>query len=918
MAARGRPAFLGRSRECREIDSALGRVQSGASAVLVLRGEAGVGKTALLEHCAQQAQQARSCRVARVAGVESELEMPFAALLQLCGPMLPDVETLPEPQEKALQVAFGTATGPTPDRFVVGLGVLSMLADISAKDPMVCLIDDAQWLDEASTQVLAFVSRRLLAESVLLLIAVRETGNERRFPGVPELTIEGLTDDDARALLQTTSAGHLDPGVRDRLIAETGGHPLALLELVGEMSDAELSGGFVAAHTLAGTSDLQEHYIRRIRALPDDLRLFLLIAAADATGDTQLLWRAAQVHDLGPRHAATAADAELLEIGSSVRFRHPLIRWAAYAAATDDDRHAVHLAIAAATDDDTDPDRRVWHLAAAAAGPDEDLATQLERLADKAQARAGVAAAATFLQRSVALTSDPGKRADRAVAAAHANLHAGRFDAGLGLLAGAEVDAVDDLQRARVEQLRAEIIRAWNSGSQAPLLLLEAAQKLESLDLELAGETYLDAWGAALVAGTLAAPGGDLRDVSTSARAALIPAGQSPAGDLLGGLATLILDGPGQAAPVLRRAVNGFLADEVSAEQWLHGGTLAANAALSLWDFDAWSAVSTRHIELTRALGALAPLASALNVQRAVATWRGDLERATLLGAEEDAVKEVTQTRRASYGALFVAAYQGRPEIATPLIGASADEAEGRGEGLGLQIADRATALLNLGLGHYADARLAAERAAEGCLGPFTTQALPDLVEAAARSGDEERARAALDQLSESANAVESNWAAGVEARSRALLSEGDEAERCYLDSIEELSRTPLRLELARAHLVYGEWLRREGRRIDARHQLRSAHEIFAAAGTEAFAERARQELLATGEKVRKRRPDTLNQLTPQEEHIARLARDGLSNPEIGAELFISARTVEWHLRKVYSKLGIASRRGLRQALPAR
>jgi DNA-binding CsgD family transcriptional regulator len=576
----------------------------------------------------------------------------------------------------------------------------------------------------------------------------------------------------------------------------------------------------------------------------------------------------------------------------------------------------VHAALAAATDADGDPDRRVWHLAAAAIGPDEAVAAELERSADRAQARAGLAASAALLQRSVALTAGPRRRADRALAAAHAHLHAGTFESGLGLLAEADADAADDLQRARVEQLRAEFVRAASSGNEAPAMLGRAAQTLESLDPELARQTHLDAWGAALVAGRLADAGGGLRDVSAAARSAP-SAGMTPAANdlLLDGLTTMILDSQAEAAVSLRQAVDAFLGVELSTDHWLHWGVLASNAALALWDFDSWDRLTNRQVELARASGALAPLANALNAHRVVAIWRGDFETAATLGVEEEVVKQVTTTARASYGSLFLAAYQGLPDTAAPLIETTASEALARGEGLGVQMADRAAALLNLGLAHYADATAAAERASDGNLGPFMSQALPDLVEAAARSGKMELAAEALDRL-QAVTAVDSSWAVGLEARSRALLSEGKVAEECHLEAVARLGRTPLRPELARTHLVYGERLRREGRRIDARHQLRTAHEMFGAMGAEAFAERARRELLATGEKVRKRRPDTVNQLTPQEGHIARLARDGYTNPEIGAELFISPRTVEWHLRKVFAKLGITSRGGLRKALP--
>ncbi len=921
MAAPGPTTLWGRSRERQRLDDALEAVRSGKSAVLVVRGEAGVGKTALLEYAADQA---TDCSVARISGVESELELPYAALHQLCAPLLGNLATIPEPQEHALHVTFGLASGDAPDRFLVGLAVLSLLAEAAAKQPLVCLVDDTQWLDQASREVLGVAGRRLLAESVLLLFGVREADEDRLLPGLPDLTVRGLEADDARQLLAAAVTGPLDGGVRDRLVAETGGNPLALLELVKGTSEAELAGGFARPSTSTPSTStvpglLHDTYLRRVQSLSEPARRLLLLAAADPTGDPTLLWRAAQTLGIGRDAAADGEVQQLLEIGSAVRFRHPLMRSAAYAAGSAEDRRATHLAVAAATDAQTDPDRRAWHLATAASGPDEGLATELERSADRAHARAGVAACATFLERSAALTPEPERRTDRALGAAHAQLHAGNFEAGMGLLAAAEADAVTDLQQARVEQLRGEINRASTSGSHAPGLLLEAAKRLESLDPRLARETYLDAWSAALVAGPLAEPGGTLHDVSAAARLAPPASGGPEFGDrLLDGLATMMLEGPADAEPSLRQAVDAFAGGEMTEEHWLHWGALASNAALALWDIDCWNRVSARHVDLARSSGALAPLAVALNVRRVVAIWCGDFDTATLLGVEEQVVKEVTGTRRASYGHLFLLAYQGQPEEALPHITATADEALARGEGLGHQIADRATALLHTGLGRYAEALAAAERAAHGDLGPFTWQALPDLVEAATRAGKPDVASDALQRLQAATAVTGSDWAGGLEARSRALLGEGEAAGQAYAEAVERLGRTPLRPELARAQLLYGEWLRRAGRRVDGREQLRAAFDAFASMGAEGFAERARRELLATGEKVRKRQPDTLNDLTPQEEHIARLARDGRTNPEIAAELFISTRTVEWHLRKVFGKLGISSRKELRTALPGR
>jgi DNA-binding CsgD family transcriptional regulator len=919
MAAASTPAFRGRARERQALDGLLARVRGGESAVLVIRGEAGIGKTALMRYCARQAS---GCRLVQVDGVESEMKLPLAALHQLCTPMLGGLPALPEPQQRALQVAFGLAAEPAPDLFILGLAVLSLLAENAAARPLACLVDDAQWLDEASSQVLGFVGRRLLAEPVGLLFAVREAADERLFPGLPTLTVEGLADEDARALLTAAVPGHLDKRVGDRIVAETGGNPLGLLELARGMSEAELAGGFAGPPQaiLPGRlqGQLQDHYLRRVRVLPGPAQQLMLLAAADPTGDATLLWRAAQKLGLGPDAAAAADAGQLLNIGPQVRFRHPLVRSAAYVAGSPDDRRAAHLTLAAATDAQADPERRVWHLAAAAAGPDEDVAAALEQAAAKIQARAGLAASAAFLQRSVTLTAEPRRRADRALAAALANLHAGAFDTALGLLAQAEADSADDLQRARVEQLRGQIEWASVSGRQAPVLLLQAAKRLESLDAGLARETYLYAWVASTLAGPLARPGGLLLEVSRAAQAAPQPAGDPrPCDLLLDGLTTMVTRGHAAAEPTVRRAVNAFLGDQVSGEEWLQWGILAQMATMAVWDIDSWIALSTRHVDLARATGALAPLSTALNGRGQVATHCGDFEAATSLAAERAVVDEVTGIQLAANCDLLLAGYRGRPAEAIPLFAATTEDSLARGEGFAVQRVDWAAAVLHNGLGHYAEALAAAVPATEETYQPLGTQLiLPELIEAAMRSGRPEIAREALERLSAMTAIEGADWAKGLKARSRALVSKGHDAEHSYTEAVERLGRTKLRPELARAHLLYGEWLRRENRRLDARHQLRAAHSLFTDIGAEAFADRARRELLATGEKVRKRKADTRSQLTAQEEHIVRLARDGRTNHEIGAELFISTRTVEWHLRQVFAKLGISSRRELHDALP--
>jgi DNA-binding CsgD family transcriptional regulator len=913
MAAPRSPVFLGRPSERQVLDGLLKNVRGGQSAVLVVRGEAGVGKTALLDHCAREAS---GFRVARFGGVESEMELPFAGLHQLCAPMLGRLGALPEPQRSALRVALGLSSGPPPGRFLVGLATLSLLAEVAVERPLLCLVDDAQWLDAASGQVLGFVARRLLAESVAIVFAVRNPIDEPELAGLPQLVLGGLADEDARALLATVIPGRLDGRVRDRLLAETRGNPLAILELPSGLSPGQLPGGLglLEEHPLSGR--IEDSFLRRLKGLPQETRLLLLVAAAEPVDDPLLLWRAGERLGIGPTGAAVDETEGLLAVGEHVTFLHPLVRSAVYRSASVQQRRAVHLALAEVTDAQRDADRRAWHRAAAAAGPDEEVASELERSADRARARGGIAAAAAFLRRSVALTRNPARRVDRALAAAQASLHAGAFDAALGSLAAAETGTLDELRRARSDLLRGQIASA-SAGTEAAAQLLKAARRLAPIDPGLARETYLDAWGAALFAGPLAS-GANLFDVSRAARAAPRPTNSSRPSDLLlDGLAQLITEGRAAAAPTLRSAVNAFRGEQISVEKGLQWGVLASSAAVELWDFESWDAVITRQMELARDAGALAPLSIALNGEGIVVTWRGDFGAAAGVIAEADAVTEATGTRIAPYGAMLLAALRGREAEARALIDAAMADAKIGGEGLAVQYAQWANAVLDNGLGRYEDAMAAAAQASDVTPELFiAVWALPELIEGAMRSGNAECAPAALGRLIESTNASATDWGLGIAARSRALLVEGEAAEGWYREAIDRLRRTRLRPELARAHLLYGEWLRRESRRTDAREQLRTAHEMFTAIGVEAFAERARRELLATGEKARKRTVETRDQLTPQERQIAGFARDGLSNPEIGARLFLSPRTVEWHMKKVFTKLGISSRRGLHEALP--
>ncbi len=907
----GPTSLRGRGIECARLDEMLASVRESQSRTLVVRGEAGVGKTALLEYAVQSASD---LRVVRAAGVESEMELPFATLHQVCAPMLDHLEQLPLPQREALQIVFGLSSGPAPDGFLVGLAVLTLLSEVAEERSILCVVDDAHWLDHASARTLAFVARRLFAEPVGLVFAAREPGEE--LDGLPELEVRGLGNGDARALLSSAVGFLLDERVRDLVVAETKGNPLALLELPRGLTAAQLAGGFGLLGAVSLSGRIEESFLRRLRALPEETQRLLLVAAAETTGDPLLLWRASERLAIAAPVAAAAEADGLVTIGQRVTFRHPLVRSGVYRSASPPERRAVHLALAEVTDANLDPDRRAWHLAAAAPGPDEYVALELERSAGRAQARGGLAAAAAFLQRSVALTRDPARRSDRALTAALAHLHAGAVEAALGLVDTAEAGALGEFERARAELLRGQIALISNAGREAPGFLLKAAKRFEPLDVSLARETYLDAWGAAMFAGPLAR-GGDLRDVSRAADAAPQPKDAAGPSDLLlDGLSTLITGGRAAAAPMLRRAVDAFRDGETSVEKGLQWAVLASTASVILWDFDSWEAIITGQADRARAAGAYAPLSIALHGQGIVVTWRGDFAAAATPIAEAAAVTEATGTRIAPYGAVLLAAFRGREGEAASLIEATIENGMAGGEGLGVQFARWASAILHNGLGRYEEALLTARQASDDTPELFVAAwALPEVIEAATRTGNAELASTALKRLTEAASASDSDWGLGVETRSRALLSEGELADGLHQEAIARLSRTQLRPELARAHLLYGEWLRREGRRSAAREQLRAAHDMLTAIGMEAFAERARRELMATGEKVRKRTIETWDRLTAQEEQIARLAGDGLSNPEIGSRLYISPRTVEWHLHKVFSKLGVTSRKDLDTAL---
>jgi DNA-binding CsgD family transcriptional regulator len=890
-------------------------VRAGESRVLVLHGEAGVGKTALLEYLAGHAP---GLTVTRAAGIQSEMELAFAGVHQLCAPALDSLDTLPAPQREALRTAFGVSSGPAPDRFLLGLAVLGLLSHAAAKQPLLCLVDDHQWLDRASAQILAFTARRLGVESVGLVFATRDPGGD--LAGLAELPVAGLREADARVLLDAALTGPLDTRVRDQIVAETRGNPLALLELPHGLTPQELAGGFGLPGALPLAGSIERNFRRRVEALPRQAQRLLLLAAADPSGDPALVWRAAARLGIGTEAAVPATEAGLAEFGTRLLFRHPLARSAAYQTASAQARQEAHRALAAATDPRLDPDRRAWHRAQAAPGPDEDVAAELERSASRALSRGGLTAAAAFLERSAMLTLDPAQRAARALAAARAKSRAGAFDAALELLAVAEAGPLTDLQHAHADLIRAQLAFITSRGAEAPPLLLKAAKRLAGIDPGLSRATYLDALSAGIFTGRLASPGSDLLAIARAAAEAP-PAPRPPRAPdlLLDALTAHYNEGYAAGVPMLRGALAAF-AHGLPAEEELHWLWLACIVgATRAWDEESWDVLSARHVQLARGTGALSELPLALTSRAFLHLFTGQLTAAADLTDEMQAVKEATGSGLAPYGALGLAAFRGQETKAHALVEATMEDVTLRGEGTGITFAEWANAVLNNGLGRYDKAAAAALHACDydDDLGSLIWT-MPELVEAAVRAGLTEAAARADDRLEEITSACDTDWARGVRARSRALLSEGETAERLYRESVRRLSGTRLRVDLARAHLLYGEWLRRERRRGDAREQLRTALGMLEAIGMAGFAERARRELRSTGETARKRSSAAGHEeLTAQELLVARLARDGLSNPEIGTRLFISAHTVQYHLRKVFAKLGITSRSQLDRVLPA-
>ncbi|BBH69836.1 LuxR family transcriptional regulator [Actinoplanes sp. OR16] len=914
--------LVGRQRERDVLDGLLQAVRSGQSRALVLRGEAGTGKTSLLGHLAGRAGFAR---VLRVSGIESESEIAYSVLQQLCAPLLGGLDAvaslhaldaLAEPQRAALATAFGLASGPPPETLVLGLGVLGLFGEATRRQPLVCIVDDAQWVDDASALILGFVARRLSAESVALVFAVRDSPV---LSGLPEMAVEGLAYADARALLDSVLTGPVASHIRDRIVSETRGNPLALRELPRGLSPAELAFGFAGASTAPLDSRMEQGFQRRIAALPAEARTVLLVAAVEPVGNPQLLWRALERLGLGPADAAPAESDDLIEFGAQVRFRHPLVRSAAWRSGTGPDLRAVHAALAAVTDPETDPDRRAWHRAHASLGPDATVAAELERSAGRALARGGWSAAAAFLERAASLDPDPVRRGELLVSAASARADAGAYGSVPDLLAAAEMGPLKPLAQATVESLRARVAFRLHHGRAAGPPLLAAARRLQTLSPAAARDTFLMAVGAAMYAGRFGAD--DLRVAAEAARGSLVATSTTFPDLLLAALVSWVLDGRAAAAPAMNRALDAISDDGDLGHVWL-----AAAVAYEMFRVDLAYRITAQSIRVARESGALQLLTDALSIRSNSLIDAARFSEAEDLLTEADAVSSATGATVYQLSRLHLAGYAGPAPEVRALFDAKVQDAVDRGDGRLYTLATRSRAVLGNGLGEYpAAVEAARDTYAHGELA-LATWALRELVEAAAYAGDAVAAAEARDLLRERTSVTPTGTARGLQALADALAgasvaahgatpSPGSGIEECFRSAIGLLSVPETAVQGYRARLLFGEWLRRQNRRAEARVELRAAHEALSTIGARFLAARAERELAATGESVPKRAGGGRVELTAQEQAITQLAARGHTNPEIAAALFLSPRTVEWHLRKIFAKLGITSRRELAAAI---
>jgi DNA-binding CsgD family transcriptional regulator len=901
--------FLGRAAERAVIGELLDAVREGLGRALVLTGEAGVGKTRLLRYAADQAGE---LRVVRLVGIESETRLAYGALHRLLRPLLGGLGRLPRQQRDALTAAFGlTSTAPA-DRFLAGLATLTLLADASTELPMLCLVDDVHWLDRESAEALAFVARRLHADSLAMVFAARFL-QRGVLDGVTEIHLDGLAPDQARALLAHDVAGHLDADVADLIVAGTGGNPLALRQLVAELSSEQLAGGARLPEPLPVSQLLEDHFRRSVATLPEDTRTFLLLLAATPTDDQSTLWRAAGALELSVGSVSPAVACGVLTRGPAVEFRHPLIRSAVYSAAEAGERRRIHAALARTSA----PDRQAWHLAEATEGADDAVAAELEAASHRARARGGYSEQALFLSRAAELTTDPAVRADRYLDAAAAHLASGDASSVQTLLDLAAPGIGRPASRVRAVRLRASVEMLLRRPAEIPALMLDALTEVGTDDHAMARDLSYEAMYAAILSADMVS-GTTLEQVAKrSADALHDPAAPSwsPV-PVMEALATRVTRGYGAAAPLLAASLRRLRDSDEVREYGAPVSVIVSLAADELWDIEAKREIVGRLAAGDRDHGALWGLRLAVVALATAELWDGRFAAAEAYYAQADdfaAATGIPQGSATNRALLY--AWTGREPELRSMVRFMTATADATGIGLLNRVAVQAMSILEIGSGRYREALdHALETYTEDTVAHGNGM-LATLVEAAVRVGDRSAAVAGLRRVEERAVQAGTPWALGVLARCRALVAEDDGAEKLYLESIDLLGTVPVAVELAWSRLLYGEWLRRCKRRSDARIPLRAAYESFDSWGAAPFAQRARAELLATGETARSRSVKTQFDLTPQERQVAVLAGAGLTNGEIATRLFLTTSTIEYHLNKVFRKLAISSRKQIAEAL---
>jgi DNA-binding CsgD family transcriptional regulator len=902
-----RQVLYGRDPERARFGELLDGARSLRSAVLVISGEPGVGKSALLEEARDLAD---GMTILSGGGVESETHLPFAALHQIVRPVLHYVESLPQTQADALRGALGLVAGGS-DRFLVSLAALSLLAEAAERQPLLCLVDDAQWLDDASADALVFVARRLDAEGIAMLFAARE-GELRRFeaPGLPELHLGGLDPAAAGALIDRHAGVALSSEVRDRLVVETGGNPLALLELSPALTDAQLSGAEAMLAPIPVSARVERAFLARVDRLPEESQTLLLVAAADDTGELATVLRAAAQLGAVPEALDNAEQAGLAHVrGTRLELRHPLVRSAVYQAAPLSKRQAAHGAIASALDGEVDADRRAWHRAAASVEPDPSVVEELEQAAQRARRRSGFAAASLAFERAAALTPDEEHRARRLIAAAENAWFAGGAERALMLLEGARPLVTEPIQRADIDRFLGLIEMTRGVPADACQFLLRAATEVAPIDGERALQLLNIAGLAAAYAGDREA-GVAIGEVARGLTVEETPSVRMLA-QLLIGLGAHAQGDFAEAAPRLREALGlaEELDDDAAGDQPV-ALLFAGRAALYLGDDQA--AYRTHHEAAARAResGALSIVTQILPRLATAELWAGRWPSAAANAREGlQLAREIGQHDVVAQQLVMLAllaAARGSEDECRSLAAESRELASARGLGIVAELAQWALTLLELGLGR-------AEEALRHCREISTTMVVfwgaLDRIEAAIRAGDRETALAFLDVFEPWAESSGVAWPRAVVLHGRALLSEDEnEAGGFFLAALDAHAEAARPFELARTELAYGEFLRRARHRVEARKHLQAALDGFEGLGAMLWAERARVELRASGQTARKRDPSTRAELTVQELQIARFVADGLTNREVAAQLFLSPRTIDFHLRNVYKKLGISSR----------